>query len=85
MKKKKITIDEARSKMFTLLGKKSMGDAVYELAQDIFQSCINVIETNNEVIDNDVLDRDEEWYDEIQDEFYQQVYNKLIDFLKNGE
>ena len=81
MAKKKITIDDARYEMFSMLRHMDFGDKVYEFAQDIFQGCINVIETGNKITDNDTLDRDEEWYDEIQDEFYQEVYNKLTEFL----
>lgn len=82
MAKKKITIDDARYEMFKMLRNKDMGDTVYEVAQNIFQGCINVIETGNEITDEDEwLDINEEWYDAIQEEFYQEVYNKLTDFL----
>lgn len=81
MAKKKMTIDDARYKMFKMLREKDMGDDIYELAQRIFQGCINVIETGNEITDNDTLDRDEEWYDAIQEDFYQEVYAKAKNFL----
>ena len=67
--------------MFKMLREKDMGDDIYELAQRIFQGCINVIETGNEITDNDTLDRDEEWYDAIQEDFYQEVYAKAKNFL----
>ena len=85
-KKKKITIDDARYEMFRMLRQKDMGDDIYELAQRIFQGCINVIETGNEITDKDEdLDRDEEWYDAIQEVFYQEVYAKAKNFLEGRE
>ena len=82
MAKRKMTIDDARYEMFKMLREKDMGDDIYELAQKIFQGCINVIETNTEITDKEeYLDRDEEWYDAIQEEFYQGVYDKAKLFL----
>ena len=79
---KKITTDEARSEMYRLLKKVDMGDKIYELAQDIFQGCINVIEINTEITDKDeYLDSCQEWYDEIQEDFYQTVYDMIQDFF----
>lgn len=86
MEKKKITIEDAQRAMYEKLEKVSMGDKVYEFAQDIFQGFINMIETENEIKDaEERLESDQEWYDEIQEDFYQTVYDKLTDFLKNGE
>lgn len=80
--KLKLTIEGAQKYMFDLLNKEDMGDRIYELAQDIFQGCINVVE-NNSVIEGveEYLDTGQAWYDEIQEEFYQAVYDKMTDFL----
>jgi hypothetical protein len=80
----KIDVEQAENKMFELLAKEDMGDRIYEFAQDIFQSCINVVETNSEIDDRD-LDSTEEWYDEIQDDFYQSVYEKMTEFLTSKD
>lgn len=79
---KQITMLEAQKKMFDLLKEKDMGDTIYEAAQAVFQDAINAIETGNEIIDKDELDTGQEWYDEIQEEFYYAVYDKLAEFLR---
>jgi hypothetical protein len=82
MAKRKITIDEAQALMYNSLNVVDFGDKVYELAQDIFQGFINVIETKCEIEGvEEYLDSDQAWYDEIQEDFYQQVYDKLTEFL----
>ena len=82
MEKRKISIDEAQALMYNSLNVVDFGDKAYELAQDIFQGFINVIETNCEIEGvEEYLDPDQEWYDEIQEDFYQQVYDKLTEFL----
>lgn len=81
MKKVKITIEQAQKCMFELLKKADLGDRVYEFAQNVFQGFINFIETGAEIKDKEKLDSGEAWYDEIQEEFYQAVYDKLTEFL----
>lgn len=78
----KLDISGAQKLMFELLDKVDMGDKIYELAQDIFQGCINVVETNSTIKGvEEYLDSGEEWYDEIQEEFYQKVYDKVKQFM----
>ena len=81
----RITIEEAEQKMFDLLNAEDMGDRIYEFAQELFQRYINVIESGNTITNKDVLDRYEEWYDGVQEEFYQAVYDRATKFLTNGE
>jgi hypothetical protein len=81
MKKVKLTIEQAQHAMFELLKKADLGDRVYEFAQGIFQGFINFLETGAEIKDKERLDSGEEWYDGIQEEFYQAVYDKLTEFL----
>lgn len=86
MDKGNITIGQAQAKMFALLNVEQMGDRVYEFAQDLFQKYIAFIEKSYKIDGvEEYLDIDEEWYDEIQEEFYQAVYDKINDFLKGIE
>lgn len=72
--------------MFWLLDKYDLWDAVYEFAQEVFQDCIKRIEDAFNITDIDrYLDTDQEWYDEIQEEFYEAVYDKLAAFLTGEE
>lgn len=80
----KITIEQAEWKLFDMLNAELMGDRIYEFAQELFYRYINVIETGNK-IETDVLGRDEEWYDEVHDEFFQAVYDRINKFMKEGE
>ena len=89
--KKKIYDFEAQSMLLGSLDKENFGDRVYEFAQDLFQSGINVIESNNEIrdIDGNLADsehsNEDMWYDDVQEEFFQKVYDKLTKFLTIGE
>ena len=73
----------AQDKLFKLLERIDMGDAVYEMAQSIFQKCIDDVESNGMVVDNDGNDYDsgEAWYDDVQEDFFECVYEKLKKFL----
>ena len=77
----KITVYEAQKKVYELLNNEYLGDRVYEFAQELFDKYINWIELKNEIIDKDALDSSEAWYDEIQEDFFESVYEKLIDYL----
>ena len=81
--KKKITSDEAVEMMFDTLNKESIEDRIYEFADDLFGLYIDRIEKENEITDNDEFGNDEEWYDEIRDEFLECVYDKVRSFLKS--
>ena len=85
MARERIDIEQAEQKMFELLKKEQMGDRIYEFAQDLYQRYINVLETKYNITNKDVLDRDEEWYDNVHDEFFQGVYNRMLGFLIEGE
>ncbi len=81
-----LTIEQAEQKMFDMLKAEQMGDRIYEFAQELYQRYINVIETGTEIEGKDeYLDSDEEWYDEIHDEFFQTVYDRIRKFMKEGE
>ena len=88
---KEIEIWEAEQKMRDMLESESMGDRIYEFAQDLFQRYIGVIEASNRIVDADGFYCEGDchdgvaWYDDIQEEFYQAVYDRMIDFLKRGE
>lgn len=79
-----MTVEQAEQKMFDMLNAEQMGDRIYEFAQELYQRYINVIETGNK-INTDVLDRYEEWYDGVHDEFFQAVYDRINKFMKEGE
>ena len=81
----RITIEQAENMMFDLLGKEDMGDRIYEFAQALFVKYIDKIEAENQVINKDILDRCEEWYDHAQDEFFQTVYDRITKFMMWGE
>ena len=87
MKKAKtqITSDYAIEMMFDTLSEEHIEDRIYEFAQELFDGYIAQIEDNNEITDKDKYDSGEEWYDEIREEFFQAVYDKMLGFLKNGE
>ena len=80
-RKKPISAEEAREKLLSILDKEDFGDRVYEFAQSLFQSGINVIETKNAISDEDPHG-DMMWYDDVQEEFYQKVYDKTLAFLQ---
>ena len=77
----KITVYEAQKKVYELLYNEYLGDRVYEFAQNLFNKYINWVELKNEIIDKDVFESSEEWYDEIREDFFETVYEKLIDYL----
>ena len=79
-----ISIKDAEKKIMEVLDKTSMGDVVYTVANDLFQGCVNVVETGN-IVRGDNLDSGEAWYDDIRDSFVQAVYDKMLDFLQHGE
>ena len=83
VKKPRISIPEAETLLFKELDATSFGDAIYELAGELFQKCIIAVESKNTVTGE--MDTDEAWYDEAQQDFYQKVYDKMLDFLQNGE
>lgn len=77
----KISIEQAEQMMFDSLAKEDMGDRIWEFAQELYQKYIRQIEEKHTVVNKDVLDRDEEWYDGIYEEFFQEVYERMINFL----
>ena len=81
MEKIKITAIEAEQKMFALLAREDMGDRIYEFAQELYQRYIRKIEDEFKVERPDCMSRDEEWYDGIYEDFFQEVYAKMIEFL----
>ena len=90
MKKEKINIYQAQEMLLQTLDKHDFGDRVYEFAQEQFQNGIAVLEQKYDITDVDgkVIEDDgsgEEWYDDVQEQFYQKVYDKTLDFLQNGE
>lgn len=78
----RITMSQAQDKMFELLERICIGDEVYELAQGLFTFLINQIEANNCITDAEELDSGEEWYDGIREDFFQEVYDRMLNFLK---
>lgn len=87
-----LCVDDAEQMMREMLAKESMGDRVYEFAQVLFHRYINVIEAGHRICDAEGPYGDSEdchdgvaWYDDIQEEFFQSVYDRLLNFLKNGE
>lgn len=77
----KISIESAEQMMYMLLDKEDMGDRIYEFAQELYQRYIRLIEDNFKVECPDCMSRDEEWYDGIYEDFHQEVYAKMIEFL----
>lgn len=88
-----LLVENAEQMMRDMLSKESMGDRVYEFAQKLFHSYINVIEAGHRIVDDEgefCGDSDDchdgvAWYDDIQEEFFQAVYDRIKDFLENGE
>lgn len=85
--KESINEFQAQSLLLDNLDKEDFGDRVYEFAQNLFQSGINVIESNHEIrdINGELADSEHSnevmWYDDVQEEFFQKVYDKLTEFL----
>ena len=79
MEKQKITTAGAEQKMFALLALEDMGDRIYEFAQELYQRYIRQIEDEFKVECPDWPDV--EWYDGIYEDFFQEVYAKMIEFL----
>lgn len=77
----KISIESAEQMMYMLLDKEDMGDRIYEFAQELYQRYIRKIEDEFKVERPDCMSRDEEWYDGIYEDFFQEVYAKMIEFL----
>ena len=77
----KISIESAEQMMYMLLDKEDMGDRIYEFAQELYQRYIRKIEEEFKVERPDCMSRDEEWYDGIYEDFFQEVYAKMIEFL----
>jgi len=77
----KISIESAEQMMYMLLDKEDMGDRIYEFAQELYQRYIRKIEDAFKVERPDCMSRDEEWYDGIYEDFFQEVYAKMIEFL----
>jgi len=86
-----LSVGDAEQMMRDLLSKESMGDRVYEFAQNLFQRYINVIHAGHRIANIDGVFEDdndhggEAWYDGIQEEFFQAVYDRMSDFLNNRE
>ena len=82
-----LSVDDAQVQLLNSIDKEDFGDRVYEFAQNLFQSGINVIETKNIIRDSDGRLADYEhsnevmWYDDVQEEFFQKVYDKTLEFL----
>ena len=79
-----ISIVAAEAKLMETLDKTSMGDVIYTAANDLFQGCVNAVETGN-IVRGDNLDSGEAWYDAIRDVFFQSFYDKMLEFLQHGE
>lgn len=75
----KISIESAEQMMYMLLDKEDMGDRIYEFAQELYQRYIRKIEDEFKVERPDWTDV--EWYDGIYEDFFQEVYAKMIEFL----
>ena len=84
----KDTIDvyKAESLMQEGLEKVNIEDRVYEFAQDIFNSLRDDINKNHVVVDvnGEPFDGGEEWYDDMRDEFFFDVYAKVKKFVNNA-
>lgn len=90
--KEKINIYNAQELLMQSLDKKDFGDRVYEFAQEQYQNAIAVIEQKYDITDVDgqvITEEDshgeQEWYDEVQEMFYQKVYDRTLEFLTQGE
>lgn len=70
--------------VYECLEKELWGDRIYEFAQERFRNYIDSISYKYE-IDKRELCSDEEWYDEIYEDFFESVYAKMIEFFKRGE
>lgn len=88
-----ITEIQAEEKLLAVLDTeegKDLGDAVYELAHDLYRKHIQKIEENNTIVDENgkpalTSNSDgvvgELWFDCVYDQFFEKVYENLIEFL----
>lgn len=80
MEKQKITTAGAEQKMFALLAREDMGDRIYEFAQELYRRYIEFIQYSYD-IEGATDEDDVAWYDGIYEDFHQEVYAKMIEFL----
>lgn len=91
--KENITIEQAEKMLLGTLDTeegKDLGDAVYELAHDLYRKNIQKIEEKYTIVDENgepakTSNSDgvvgELWYDESYETFFEKVYENLINFL----
>ena len=80
---KKITIEEAEQILFNLLDD-DIEDVVYEAARALLFKLVKKVEDNYTIVNKDILDRGEEWYDSVEDLFMQEVYDRMSKFLNKN-
>ena len=88
---KEISIGDAQQMLFDMFSKDSIGDRVYEFAQDLFFMYVFKIEAKTRIMDSDgnrceSCDGDgSAWYDDVEEDFFQEVYDKARAFLNSQE
>lgn len=80
---KKINESYAVDKLYKNLDNINIGDFVYEMAQLVFNQCVEDVESEGVVVDNNGNDyeSDETWYDGERDVFFSCVYEKVNEIL----
>lgn len=87
--KEKINLDEANKRLIDTLYSHDFEDRVYEFAQECFHRGIAKVEESATIVDEDGRCLDSEqpnedgnmWYDDIMEDFFDECYQRLYDFL----
>ena len=79
VKKPTINATKAERLLFEILAKEGIEDAVDNFAESLFQKCIDAVEAENNVCNEDGSGH--EWYDEAHDEFRETVFKRLKGFF----
>ena len=85
MEKQKISFEQAAVMLDKKLETLNVGDHVYGMVNDIFHNAVNEIEEKYTVVDDDGEAIEpalgEAWYDEVDEDFRQDCYDKIKKFL----
>lgn len=80
-----LDLEKASEMLFDKLSHyNELGDRVYELSQSLMDSFVNEINSRYTVVDFDGNPYDgdeEEWFDELREDFFENVYEKLKGYL----
>jgi len=67
------TWEDAQSKLFEVIQSEDIGDFIYECAKEFQRRCIDIVESNSDLENDD----SEFWYDEVEKESMDMIYDKI--------